>query len=185
MSINVLFDKFPHLENDILYTKMMDHDDDEPFVQMMMNPNCFKYTPGYAKETDRSAKHLIDHYQRDYQKRRKVYLGVYLKSIHQLIGYLKVFHIDKKNQTVDIAYRFHESFWHHGYAEMSCRLLIKYLTRNVHVKRIYATTMAENKLSNHILNRCGFVLEKTIEADETWKDYPIMLHVYCLNMMCY
>lgn len=178
MNVHVLFDKFPHLENDIMYTKMMDHRDDEPFVEMMMNPNCFTYTPGYAKETDVSAKHLIDHYQRDYNKRHKVYLGVYLKSINQLIGYLKVFNINLRHESVDIAYRFHESFWHHGYAEMSCSLLIRYLSKKVQVKYIYATTMTDDKLSNHILKRCGFVLNKTTEQHEAWKDKQVDLNIY-------
>ncbi len=164
----MLFNTFPQLENDILYTKMIDHDDDDQFVQMMMNPNCFKYTRGYPKKTESAARALIDRYQMDYYKKKYLYIGVYLKSTKQFIGMVKLFKINLQKNSLEMSYRFHEAHWHRGYAEMTCRLVIKYLLHQIHVRHIYATAMKEDKVTNHILNRCGFVLKDTLHDVKAW-----------------
>ncbi len=164
----MLFQKFPQLENDILYTKMIDHNDDDQFIKMMMNPNCFTYTRGYPKKTKKAAKQLIDRFEMDYYRRKYIYIGMYLKKDDKLIGTVKLFNIHEQKNSLELSYRFHESYWHHGYAEMSCRLVIHYLLHHIHVRHIYATSMKEDKVTNHILNRCGFVLIDTLEQVKAW-----------------
>lgn len=182
MSTSLLFKTFPELKNDIIYTKMIDHDDDDQFVEMMTNPNCFKYTRGFPKKTRKAAIQLIDRFQMNYRNKIEIYIGLYLKSTHQLIGTVKIFNINEQEDRVEISYRFHEDYWHKGYAEMACRMVIRYLLHTVRVRHIYALTMKEDIVNNHILNRCGFVLYKTLERSHLWESKGIVdLNVYQLK----
>lgn len=180
MSIHLLFDNFPQLENDIMYTKMIDHDDDDQMIAIMTNPNCFRFTKGEAK-TKKVAIQLVDHYIGEYHKRNNVHVGIYLKYNHKLIGIVSIFNIRRREETVEIGYRFDEAFWHHGYAEMACRLVIQYLMKRIRVNKIYATTMINDHTSNHLLRQCGFILVRAIKDAYHWKEEPTDLYVYVLN----
>lgn len=182
MGITQLFTTFPALENDMMFTKMIDHSDDDQFIEMMTNPNCFKYTKGFPKDTPEAAIQLLDRFHMNYRNHQEAYIGLYLKSNKKLIGTVKVFNINPKENSAEISYRLHENYWHRGYAEMACRMVIRYLLHTIHVKTIYATAMKENKVNNHILNRCGFVLIKTLENSNMWPSKGIVdLNVYKLK----
>ena len=182
MNSKLLFTTFPQLNNNILYTKMIDHNDDQEFVEIMMNPNCFKYTPGKPKQSIETAKHVIDHYQRDFNNKKNLFMGVYLTSTQKLIGVFEVFNINRKRDSVEIGYRFHESFWHQGYTTMACQMIVDYLLHIIQVKRVIATAIVENMVSNRLLNRSGFTLDKTIHNFDGWnKQGKIDLNYYHLS----
>lgn len=170
MNHPLLFSSIPTLEGPHLFTKAIDHSDDEAFVSILMNPNCFRHTPGSARKTTEAAKHVIDHYARDFSKESTVIFGLYQKSTRMLIGILEVFNIRKKEDTVEIGYRLGEAHWNKGFATEGVKLLTRYLFDIVQAKTIKATAMRQNEASNRLLEKCGFRIIRTSIQETVWKD---------------
>lgn len=185
MDFNLLFKELPYLENDLLYTKKITTIDAEEFTQIYLNPNCFKYTPGSACKTKQAAINIINHYERDYLKKRFFKIGLYLKETNKLIGILEVFNFNKKNNEVEIGYRLNELFWNKDYGTYGVQLLINYLLNIIKVENIIATIMIENIASNKIIQKCGFTLIKQTLQETIWKDKGLVnLNIYKRKKDC-
>jgi ribosomal-protein-alanine N-acetyltransferase len=170
MKDSMLFSAVPTLQSKRLSTKPIEHKDDAAFVSIMMNPRCFLHTPGSARKTEDAAVHIIDHYLRDFQKRKTVMMGLYERTLGRLIGILEVFNVDKISDTVEIGYRLDESYWRNGYGTEACALLTRYLYETIGVRTIKATAMIRNEASNRLLSSCGYKIVATTFQQHTWKD---------------
>jgi ribosomal-protein-alanine N-acetyltransferase len=114
---------------------------------------------------------MIDHYERDFNKRKIIFLGIYLKSQDmKLIGLGEVFDFDKQASMVTFGYTLNQDYWGQGYATQYANMLVDYLTHTIGVNRVQAFVMTENEKSHRVLERCGFIKEGTIRQGQVWKD---------------
>ena len=175
MKLDLLFEKYPYLESEDLVLKKIEHEDIDQFYALCSDDVLFKYKPGKAKNNIKSVDNMIDHYERDFNKRKMLFLGIYLKSeAMKLIGLGEVFDFDKKASVVTYGYTINQDYWGKGYATMYSTMVLDYLFGTIEVNRVQAFVMPENKKSHQVLERCGFIKEGTIRQGHVWKDKGVV-----------
>lgn len=75
-----------------------------------------------------------------------------------MIGYI-CFHEDNRNY--DLGFCFHSDYQGRGYAFESCRAIMDYMASERNVRVFTAGTAMKNKPSCKLLERLGFILQKT------------------------
>ena len=75
-----------------------------------------------------------------------------------MIGYI-CFHEDNGNY--DLGFCFHSDYQGKGYAFESCRAVMDYMINEQNIKTFTAGTALKNKPSCKLLERLGFMLQKT------------------------
>lgn len=63
---------------------------------------------------------------------------------------------------VDLGYRLRRAAWNRGYATEGSRALIRMGFADLGVRRVFAHTMAVNKGSRRVMEKCGLTLVRTI-----------------------
>ncbi len=61
--------------------KKIEHEDIDPFFELCSDEILFKYKPGKAKKNIQSVDNMIDYYERDFNKNKTIFLGIYLKFV--------------------------------------------------------------------------------------------------------
>ena len=83
----------------------------------------------------------------------------YAVLLHDMmIGYI-CFHEDNGNY--DLGFCFHSDYQGKGYAFESCRAMMDYISNERNIKTFTAGTALNNKPSCKLLERLGFILQKT------------------------
>lgn len=93
-------------------------------------------------------------------KRTKVYLVIETKQGDYVggIGYTVSAH-NPAGKRVEIGYFTYPVFWKLGYVTEALKELMKYAFCNDSVYRIDGTCVAENKASQRVMEKCGFIFE--------------------------
>lgn len=182
MKFELLYESYPIIESTELILKKIEEDDINDFFEIHSDEIIYKYIPGKAKKNINTVKNMIGHYERDFNKKKMIFLGIYIKKpLHKLVGIAEIFDIDKKISMVTIGYRLNPNYWGKGIATEATRRLTKYLIDEIKVNRIQAFVMTENKKSEEVLIRNHFEYEGTIRQGQMWKEKGIIdLKLYSL-----
>lgn len=171
MKYDLLFEKYPYLESDELVLKKIEHEDINMLCELCNDEVLYKFKPGSAIKNIKTIDNMIDHYERDFYKRKTIFLGIYLKSEpSKLIGLGEIFDFDKKASVVTFGYTINRNYWGLGYATKYTKLLLDYLINTIEVNRVQAFVMSENIKSHNVLKRSEFVKEGVIRQGYIWKD---------------
>ncbi|MBI1837073.1 MAG: GNAT family N-acetyltransferase, partial [Flavobacteriia bacterium] len=76
------------------------------------------------------------------------------------------YEINGHSNHYDLGYRFLENEWNKGYASESVKALIEYGKTKFDPDKLHAYTNAQNKVSNHILEKHGFDLIETFVDED-------------------
>lgn len=82
-----------------------------------------------------------------------------------ILGFGGLVHPDN-SELPEVKYAFLKDHWGKGYATEFVRHLLAYGLEKLKLKTIIATTHPENAASNYILEKCGFVNEKTLTNED-------------------
>lgn len=177
-----LFWQFPSLESDTLVLRRIEPADADDLFQIYANETLFRFTPGSARKTRGAVQNMIGHFERDFGKRKTLFLGICLRSDPgHIVGVAELFDYDPKVSCVTIGYRLNETFWGRGIAAQAVRMLAEYLFATVNVNRIQAFVMPENEKSHAVLKRSGFTKEGVIRQGHLWTGKGVVdLAVYSL-----
>lgn len=97
MNIDKLFKAFPYIETKELILRKTEKEEFEEWYSLTTTN---EYTPGKGRKISRSATYnvLSKHMDRDFAKRKTIFLGIYLKSeMNKLVGDLVIFKVFKNN----------------------------------------------------------------------------------------
>lgn len=182
MKVETLFSVYPIIEGDDILLKKIEFTDLDAFFQIHSSDAVYAYIPGKARKNIDTVKNMIDHYERDFNKKKMVFLGIYTKSTEPtLVGIVEIFDINQTVNSVTIGYRLHPSYWGKGIATKATKLLTKYLFEIIEVNRIQAFVMTENIKSAEVLMRNAFTYEGLIRQGQYWKEKGLVdLHLYAL-----
>ena len=183
MNKELLFEKFPYLESDEIILKKVEPEDVNELFQILSNENIFKYrVPGKPWKTIDAVQNVIGHYERDFNKRKTIYLGIYYKKANnKLVGIAEIFDFDDKIDRVEIGYTVCENYWGNGIATKSVKMLLKFLFNIINVNSIQAMPMPINVKSKNVLERCGFMREGTLRQVKYWTGIGIVdLEMYSI-----
>lgn len=178
----LLFERFPYLESDELILKKVEADDVNDLFEMLTNENLFKYSPGKPWKTLDAVRNVIGHYERDFNKHKTIFLGIYYKKANnKLVGRAEIFGFDEKASRVEIGYIVNEKYWGKGIATNATKLLLNFLFKIIEVNSIQATPIPVNVKSKNVLERCGFIHEGTLRQVKHWTGNGIVdLEMYSI-----
>ncbi|HPF88589.1 MAG TPA: GNAT family protein [Candidatus Limiplasma sp.] len=164
-----LFAKFPHIESDDLILRKIEPEDLDGLCAIYLNETIFRYIPGKVYKTRAAVSNMIGHFERDFGKRKTIFLGICLAAAPEyIVGVAELFDYDKAVNMVTLGYRLNEDYWSQGIAAMTVRLLTDYLFNEIGINRIQAFVMPENVKSHAVLMRNGFHKEGTIRQGALW-----------------
>jgi [ribosomal protein S5]-alanine N-acetyltransferase len=182
MSCDLLFKEFPHLKSERLVLKRIEEQDIDSLFEIYSNENIFRLRPGNIKKNKAAVLNMIGHFSRDFNKKKTIFLGVYLKGKSgKLIGIGEIFDLNRKVNSITIGYTLNESFWGNGYASEAAKVIIDYLFRQIGINRIQAFVMPRNIKSKNVLKRNKLKKEGTIRQGEFWPGKGVVdLEVYSI-----
>ena len=182
MNKKLLFEKFPCVESNELVLKKVEPQDANDLFELLTNENLYKYKPGNPLKTLDSVKKVIGHYERDFNKHKTIFLGIYYKKENnKLVGIAEIFDFDDKASRVEVGYTVNENYWGKGIATNATKMMLDFLFNIINVNSIQATPMAINKKSCNVLERCGFIREGTLRQWKHWTGVGIVdLEMYSI-----
>jgi len=102
--------------------------------------------------------------------RIKFQLAITLKSSNLMIGNCGV-RIDKSGAVeADIGYELDSKHWNHGYASEAAHAMTDFGFSYFHIHRIWATCVAENTQSAHVMEKLGMKLEGRFRENQFYKN---------------
>jgi len=187
MKYDILFKEFPFIENNEVILKKIERQDSNNLFEINSNKTIYRFKPGLPRKTISAVENMIEHYERDFRKKKVIFLGIYLKSHScKLVGVAEIFDFDRKVNLVTIGYTLNENYWGNGIATKTTSLLLEYLFNQIEVNRIQAFVMTENEKSKNVLLRNDFVKEGTIRQANLWTGKGIVdLELYAILKASY
>jgi ribosomal-protein-serine acetyltransferase len=102
--------------------------------------------------------------------------GIWFHDV--LAGIIGFHNIDWMNRNVEIGYWLGEEFQGRGIMTKACRTLTNYAFYEYRLNRVQIRCAPENKRSNAIIERLGFIKEGNIRQAEYLYDHFVDLFVY-------
>lgn len=181
MNKDKLFSEFPFINEEGLILRKIGISDLDNLYEIYSNENLFKYRPGNSKKNIDTVKNMISHFERDFSKKKIIFLGICLEASKELVGVAEIFEFDEHVNSVSIGYTLNENYFGKGIAGKTVSILIDYLFNAIDVNRIQAEVMPINVKSQNVLKRNGFIKEGTIRQGKIWTGKGIVdLDIYSL-----
>ncbi len=165
----VILDEIKRSMNDDLY-------------EIYCNENIFNYCGIIPKKNRKTVENMIGHFCRDFEKNKRIKWGIFHKdNLKKMIGIIEIMDINQKVDSLTIGYYLNENYWNRGISTKAVNLLLKYLFEEIHVNRIQAEVMVNNKYSKKVLSRNGFTHEGTLREANIWSGKGLVnLEIYSI-----
>ena len=169
MSINP-FAQFPHIVTDEITLRKIEDSDLDSLFEIYSNENLFQYSPVMFKKNKDTVANMIGHFERDFHKRKEIFLGICLNSRpDSIVGVSEIFDFTQDVNMITIGYRLNDRFWGKGIATKTVKAMSDYLFIDIGINRIQAFVMPGNIKSQNVLIRNNFIKEGTIRQGHIWK----------------
>ncbi|MEG0527470.1 MAG: GNAT family protein [Longicatena sp.] len=166
-----LFDVFPYLENEKVIIKKMDASDVVALSKISHNDNIYKYVPLFLyKKSNKTLQTIIRNIGgRDFEKKKQIIAGIYLKDDpNNLVGLAEMFDFKKRTNEITVGYRLNEDYWNKKIASNALKLMVEYLINEIGITTLKAFVMPENLYSSKVLLNNGFVKEDYTAQEKNW-----------------
>ncbi|MCL2775391.1 MAG: GNAT family N-acetyltransferase [Oscillospiraceae bacterium] len=182
MNKELLFEKFPYLESDMLVLKKVESEDANDLFAILSDAEVFRYRPGNPWKTFDAVRNVVGHYERDFKKHKTIFLGIYYKKADdKLVGIAEIFEFDERVSRGEIGYTLNKSYWGMGIATTAVKMMLRFLFDDIDVNSVQATPMPVNVKSRNVLERCGFTHEGTLRQAKYWTGVGIVdLEMYSI-----
>ena len=169
------YEQFPHIVTDeITLRKILDSDLDNLF-EIYSNENLFKHSPVMLKKNKNTVANMIGHFERDFHKRKSIFLGICLNGEpNNIVGIAEMFDYSNEVNMITIGYRLNNKFWSKGIATKTVKAMKDYIFNHIGINRIQAFVMPENIKSQNVLQRNGFNKEGIIRQGYAWKGHGVV-----------
>lgn len=169
MNSELIFSKYPYIESNNLVLKKIEEENVNDLFEIYDNDKVFNYCGIFPKHNITTVSSMIGHFERDFNKRSRIKLGIFLKDeSNKLVGIIEVMNFDQKVNMVTIGYYLSEDYWNKGIASNALSILIQYLFENINVNRIQAEIMPANLASRKVLLKNFFTKEGLIRQGTIW-----------------
>jgi [ribosomal protein S5]-alanine N-acetyltransferase len=147
------------IESERLYVRYLEMDDLEDYYRLNGDPDIMRYIrPAKSREqTEIFLKEVMEKYKLDHTDWR---LALLEKDTDIFVGSFAIIPLDD-TKDLQLGYSLLKEYWGRGYATEITRAGMDYAFNTLGLSFIYGVTEAENIASQHVLLKCGFVLEKT------------------------
>ena len=174
-----LFDEIPYLGNERIELKRLVPSDAVKLKELTDNENVYRYLPTFLFEKQfEDPKEAIEKmYEGLFRNRESLILGIFLSEGEggggsdtdnrgTFCGLAEYYGFKDELHKTCIGYRLLESCWGRGIASGTVALMIDYLYSKTDTEIITASTMVENKASERVLTKNGFIMtSRAVEED--------------------
>lgn len=169
------YEQFPHIvAEEITLRQIVDSDLDNLF-EIYSNEKLFQYSPVMIKKNKDTVANMIGHFERDFNKRKGIFLGICLNSQpNNIVGVAEMFDYSSDVNMITIGYRLNDKFWGKGIATKTVKAMAYYLFNDIGINRIQAFVMPENIKSQNVLQRNWFNKEGIIRQGYVWKGQGVV-----------
>ncbi len=164
------YDQFPHVTTDEITLRRIVPSDIDSLFEIYNNEELFLYSPYMLKKNKNTVANMIGHFERDFYKKKEIFLGVTLNDTPDfIVGVAEMFDYNCDVNMITIGYRLNDRFWGKGIATKAVKAMTDYLFNDIGLNRIQAFVMPENAKSLSVLRRNNFVEEGVIRQGHIWK----------------
>lgn len=147
------------IESERLYVRYLEMSDLESYYQLNGDEEIMRYIrpAKNREETELFLKEVIENYKKEKIDWRLALLG---KDTDTFVGSFAIIPLENTSD-LQLGYSLLKEYWGKGYATEITKAGMQYAFNVLGLTLIYGVTEAENIASQHVLLKCGFVLEKT------------------------
>lgn len=170
-----LYEQFPYIVKDGVILRKILASDLEDIFEIYRNEKLFRYTPIMIKKNKNTVANMIEHFERDFNKRKCIFLGICLNDKpNNIVGIAEIFDYSNDVNMITIGYRLNDRFWSKGIATKAVKAMTDYLFNDIGINRIQSFVMPENIKSQNTLQRNGFKKEGIIRQGYVWKGQGVV-----------
>jgi ribosomal-protein-alanine N-acetyltransferase len=169
------YEQFPYIVTDEITLRKIVVSDLDSLFEIYSNEKLFQYSPVMLKKNKDTVANMIGHFERDFNKRKNIILGICLNSEpNNIVGVAEIFDYFHDVNMITIGYRLNDRFWGKGIATKTVKAMTDYLFNDIGINRIQAFVMPENIKSQNVLQRNSFVKEGIIRQGYVWKGQGVV-----------
>lgn len=163
-----LFDEIPTLENERIILRQVTENDADAINEMVHNRIVYHYEPTWLFERQYSDIHemIRNLYGECFHTKQNLFLGIFFKEDRQFCGLAEFYDYRDQLHMVSIGYRLREAYWGNGIATEAAKLMADYLFGQTDIEIITASTMIDNKASEHVLEKNGFIMTSSGKTED-------------------
>lgn len=174
------FHPFPVIETERLVLRRVTNDDANEVLELRSNPETMKYIPRPLVKNNEDALAHIAMIEEKIVSNTGINWGITLKDNPKLLGIIGFYRIQPENHRAEIGYMLLPEFHGKGIIPESVKRLIRYGFDDLKLHSIEAVIDPENKASEKVLQKCGFVKEAHFKESELYEGRFLDKVVYSL-----
>ncbi|HEX2946659.1 MAG TPA: GNAT family protein [Clostridia bacterium] len=169
------YDKFPYIATEEITLRKIEASDLDSIFEIYSNEKLFQYTPVMLRKNKDTVANMIGHFDRDFHKRKYIFLGICLNSDpDKIVGIAEMFEYSAEINMITIGYRLNDKYWDRGIITKTVKAMTDFLFNEIGINRIQAFVMPENIKSQNVLLRNGFTKEGMIRQGYFWKGQGVV-----------
>lgn len=133
------------------------------------DPEVQKYTGEPTIKTIEEMANAIEKRSKNYEKYGYGRWATFLKKDMQFVGWAGLAYLPEFDE-IDLGYRFLQKYWGQGIATEVSYAILKYGFDSLHLKRIIAIAMKDNKASIKVMEKIGMQFDKFAPYDPGGED---------------
>jgi ribosomal-protein-alanine N-acetyltransferase len=166
--LEINFHPFKNLESKrILLRRVIETDVDEIF-ELRSNPETMKFIPRPLAKTKEDALIHLKTIDENIENNKGINWAITLKGNPKLIGIIGHYRLQPENHRCEIGYMILPQYNGQGIVTESIQLILEYGFDDLQMHSIEAVIDPENKASERVLQKNGFVKEAHILENELW-----------------
>lgn len=133
-------------------------EDLDAFYVYYTDPEVRRYILATIPKTKQQAQDEVVYCRDLFYKKGGIYWCIARRDTNEMVGAIG-FYINNHHHRAEICYDLSKHYWGRGLMTRAIRRLVDYAFEQMHISRIEAVTMNENKASMAVLKKNGFVHE--------------------------
>ena len=167
--LEINFHPFKNLESKrLLLRRIIETDVDEIF-ELRSNPETMKFIPRPLAKTKEDALVHFKTIDENIENNKCINWAITLKGNPKLIGIIGHYRIQPENHRCEIGYMILPQYNEQGIVSEAIKMILEYGFNDLQMHSIEAVIDPENKASERVLQKNGFVKEAHILENELWE----------------
>ena len=164
--LEINFNPFPNLESERLFFRPVTPADVNEVLALRSDPSIMKYIPRPIAKNKQDALDHIEMLCNGINKNEFINWAITLKGDNKLIGMICLLRMQLNNFRTEIGYILHPDYQGRGIMHEAVNLIVEYAFEVLKFHSIEAIIDPDNKASEKVLLKNGFVKEAHLKENE-------------------
>ena len=170
MNLDVVYNKFPHLETENLALRELHSGDAESLFAILGDEEVTEFYDDEVFRDISQASEQIEAWAAGFKARRCVRWGITRRENDEIVGTCGYYGFHNWHKRAGIGYELARSFWRQGIMTEALGTIIEFGFKRIGLNRIEAVVLQENEGSARLLEGLGFSQEGVLREYENWGD---------------